>query len=130
MENAVIAAIVRYFDAIIAVLRANDNTAAGTTDGKRQSLAHLETDGAKLADAVFPPGVIRIPAEQFALGEGYDATQACTRLSRIYAATRPDYYQLARESTKVRINRLEFRKALLVGLINVSRTPRRAQYGG
>lgn len=124
-----ISTLVTYINQIIDVLKTGNITASGSTNGTKQSIAHLETDGAKLADRVFPGGVIRIPAEQFALGEGYDTTQACTRLARVYAAKRPEYYNRAAQSTATRINRLEYRKALLAGLINVCKTPRRAQGG-
>ena len=124
-----ISTLVIYINAMIDVLKTGDKTASGSTDGTKQNIAHLETDCARLADKMFPSGVIRIPAEQFALGEGYDTTQACTRLARVYAATRPNYYRLAVQSTATRINRLEYRKALLIGLINVCKTPRRAQGG-
>lgn len=128
MSASPIGSIVRRLDELAALLRRNDETAAGRA-GVPPDLARLDVDGADLADAVFPPGVLRIPAEQIALAEAYDTTQACARLARLHAMSRADFYRRAAGATPIRVNRLEYRKILLAGLINACATPRRVQSG-
>lgn len=124
--STAIGAIVRCLDQLADLLRRNDRTADGRADGP-PDLARLDVDGAELADAVFPPGVLRIPAEQIALAEAYDTTQACARLARLHAMTRAGFYRRAAEATAIRVNRLEYRKILLAGMVNACAEPRRAQ---
>lgn len=94
---------------------------------KPLSTADLETDGGPITGTVFSTSGSHIPAQIIALGETYDSMQAATRLSKVYATTRKDYYAQSKDSQKVRTDRLSMRTTMLASTVNMAEPLRTAQ---
>lgn len=116
-EDSIVSSILKYLSGVGGLLVKGSNTAGGKTDDKTpdepaqtKAMASMSTDARKIANAAFSMATLRTPAELLATGDAYDVTQACTRIAKVYAFTRSDYYAQAKRDLETRRKRLALKQ--------------------
>lgn len=113
---------VAYLDALAATVVAGEQTACGMPRGKGLDIAFLQTEAASIANDIFPPRTARLPATAMAVAEAYDVTQAGTRIAKLYALGRTEFYAQSVADLDTRIRRYETLKAIIVGALTMAKT--------
>ena len=123
MSMSVIDAIGSYFKKYGDTLTEADKTARWNIEGDSHeplSVKGLESGGEDLNAGIFSTNEGHIPAQLIAQGMAYDATQAATRLSRIYSMGRGDYYSQSGSDTSLRGSYLSMQNAMFSSIVNLS----------
>ena len=116
--------IVKYLGSMSSMLSKGDRTASGETDDKTpEELPQKEG----MANAVFTSVHAKMPAELLAMSDAYDATQACTRMARLYNRDRKDFYDLASRDLDTRKSRLAYKQGLILAMLSGTKEAKAAQ---
>lgn len=134
MSTASATDIVKYLGSMSSMLSKGDRTASGETDDKtpeelpqKEGMAALSTDGRAIANAVFTSVHAKMPAELLAMSDAYDATQACTRMAKLYNRDRKDFYDLASRDLDTRKSRLAYKQGLILAMLSETKEAKAAQ---
>lgn len=121
----------KYTQLQLANLDKESMTAAGTTDDmmedKPSQVAMViagSTDSRDAANVLFRQKY-RIPAENLAMGDYYDMTQAYTRINNVYAMSRDDYYAQYAQDMVYRQNRLKHKQKLIAEMLRYVEEPKK-----
>lgn len=127
---------IEYLGGQKANLDIQDKTAGGDTADKHEGeptqtdmINAGSTDARKIANVVFSGGKLRLPCELLACGDVYDATQSYTRMNKLYAMTREDFYSQASAALQTRQNRLSRKQSLVASFLRIAEAPKKALGG-
>lgn len=102
------------YEYLSSLIDQTDRTVNATSAPETETIDALKgiTDGADLANTVFPAANLRIPAKEMATLDEYDVSQAYSRIMIIYGSGRSDFYKVNTAASATRKNRLKYKKTL------------------